>query len=148
MPKLISVGPYGTTGINLDNLAFYRLQLGASNYGSDPALALVVRYPPAGDRIALAMVTVPVASEVTEIEQLAAVGLITNEEETDKSRLVEAYQMFKNKPRAPRDETIQQAAEAGTMLVAAYWQIRRWLTGDAGEDLSVEVDRYTVLSEP
>jgi hypothetical protein len=150
MPLLLSSGPQGTTGVDLGNNAFWRLQLSVVMVDQTPALALVVRYPPGEphNQVALLRVPVSVAQDPQEVVRIAEVGLDTGTRDGDMARLKEAFQLFRNNPRVPGQAVLQGAIEEGTKIVTAYWDIREWLFAGAKENLHIKLDTQELLGLP
>jgi hypothetical protein len=148
---IVVVGPDASSVIPLD-ADWGRLCMGASTVKEVAALALLWRYPPAGDGLALAKVAVPFASAgkagIEEVGKVSEVALEANTHEGDRKRLEEAYSLWRNNPRAPRPETIQAAVEEAWALVDLYWALRGWLVAKEREWLDVTVGRYQVQARP
>lgn len=150
MPRLLSSGPGATTGIDLQSVAFYRLQIGATMVESTPALGLVVRYPPGRpeNQIALARLPVGIAQDAREVERVAAAALSIGTRQGDTERLEEAFQLFKNNPRTPSQQALTDAIADGVSLLNAYWDLREWLMQQSDAKLTREIGMYTVMAIP
>lgn len=150
MPRLLSSGPGATTGVEIGNIAFFRLQIGATLMDSTPALALVVRYPPGSpeNQIALAKVAVGISQETGEVERVASAALLMGDREGDKRRIEEAYQLFKNNPRTPSQQALTDSIAEGQKLVDIYWDFREWLMEGCPAKLTREIGLYTVMGMP
>lgn len=142
MPLLLSSELGSTTGVSLDQNAFWRLQMSAVLIGETPGIGLVIRYPPGQptNMIALLRVPVTVAETLAEVQRLAEVALQGGTEDSDEERLTEAYQMFKNNPRTPSNAVLEAAIAEGKKLVRAYWELRRWLFDVRPEKEPLRID--------
>lgn len=131
MPTLLCRGPGHTTGVPLDTNAFWRLTIGPTLMGQTPALALVLRYPPGDEhsQVALLRVPVTVANEIGEVVQVAGVALSGGDQATDKQRLTEAFNLFKNSNRAPSEARLNEDVESASKLIDAYWAVQGWVMG-------------------
>ncbi len=148
MPLLVSASPNHTTTIDLQANAFLRFCLGTVKIDETPGLALVAKYPPQGDIIALQAVPVSVAQSAEEVHRVAAVGLAGGTLDEDSKRLREAYEMFKNNPRVPSQAALEEAVEQGLSIVKAYWQLRDWLLTGCREELSIQEGSRTLRGWP
>lgn len=138
MPLLVSSSPNHTTAIHIQANAFVRFCLGTTMIDETPGLALVAKYPPQGDIIALQAVPVSVAQSAEEVQRLASVGLAGGTQEEDRKRLTEAYEMFKNNPRVPSQSALDEAVQQGLTIIDSYWQLRNWLLNGCREELSIQ----------
>lgn len=138
MPRLLSLAPGAFTAVDLAANAFWRISMGAAAVDQTPALALNLTYPPGVQLrpvdgaaiptvVSLAKVPLALAQSPQEASRIANVALAGGDIEADRVRLREAFEMFKNQPRAPRQESIDQAVEDATQLIDLYWQIVNWV---------------------
>ena len=147
MPTLLSSGPQGTTGVTLENNAFWRLQLGATG---DVALALIIRYPPAqaANIVALAKCPVGIATTPEEVQRVAEVILTTGTKEGDMARLEEAYNLFKNNNRAPSASALEAAVADGKELLEVYYELQEWIMQGSVNRFSSTYNLYEIVGIP
>ena len=159
MACLISKAPGAFTVINLDQNAFWRVTMGGDIVDQTPALALNVIYPPGMQFrpvdgaaiptvVALAKVPITLAQSTNEAARVAQVALAGGNLETDRQRLREAFEMFKNNPRAPRQESIEQAANDAMQLLDLYWQIAGWFLEGASSKWEQQILQTEVQGRP
>lgn len=151
MPRLLSVAPGATTGFDFGRNAFWRLQIAADAFnGQTPALSLMCTYPPGVQFraldgaaiptvVSIAKVPLRLAGSVEEAHRVASVMLDAGNQEQDQARTREACNMWKNAPRAPRQEDIDHAAQDAILLVDLYWRIANWLMEGARERWEVSI---------
>lgn len=150
MPHLLSRGPGYTTGIALQQNAFWRLMLGAVMAEHTPALALCLRYPPGADanQVALLRIPVSVAQSAEEVSRIAAVALSLGSLEDDSKRIEEAYALFRNNPRVPSQQVLTDAVERGQALVRIYWQLTDWLLSVPDQEFRAEIENQVLVGVP
>lgn len=125
MPSITSFGPGNVTGITLEANAFWRVMLGGL---SAEEMGLVVIYPPGGptNRIALARVSVTIATTAEEVESVARQALTAGTLEGDIARATEGMTLFKMHSRT-KEAAYNQSVENVHGLVRSYWDLRGWL---------------------
>lgn len=147
MPRIIALLPGAVASVDLGHFAC-RLDLGVTQVGTVPALALVYRFPPSPPalfinnalvslasfaQITLVRSVMEFAEDTQSVQRVADVGLAGGTREADAARITEAFKMFHNMPRARR-EAVEEATKEGLEVLNAYWFVRDWLSGGATEN--------------
>lgn len=154
MPAIWTFGQENITGIDLSANAFWRITLSAVQMSQMSWLALVAIYPPApgqtlqSSQIVLAKAGVPAAEKIEDVLKLAQVSVSTGTLENDQVRMNEAFLMFKNGPRALKQDVLESNLRDASEILKAYWVVRKWLEGGASAPLDVPVPPYTLKLIP
>jgi hypothetical protein len=154
MPAIWTFGQENITGIDLSANAFWRITLSAVQVSQMSWLALVMIYPPApgqtlqSSQIVLAKAGIPAAEKVEDVLKLAQVSVSTGTLENDQIRMNEAFLMFKNSPKAIKQEVLESNLRDATEILKAYWTVRKWLEGGATEKQDVPVPPYILKLIP
>lgn len=154
MPALWTFGPENCTGIDLSANAFWRITLSAVHMTEMSWLALVAVYPPApgqtiqNTQIVLARAGIPVAGKIEDVLRIAQVSVSTGSLEHDLNRMNEAFLMFKNGPRAIKQEVLESNLRDASEILKAYWSVREWLMAGATEAKEVIIPPYTLKLRP
>jgi hypothetical protein len=152
MAKILSMQLGSVTSVQLDVLAFYRLQLGAVRgvlpNDTVPHLGLTLRYPPGSpqESIALCRLPVPAAADLANLERVSAVMLAGGTLDRDLDRTREAFQLFKNNPQC-KGTALEDSLTVGVSLVEAYWKCRLWVENPK-ERVELPLKDSTILLLP
>jgi hypothetical protein len=156
MARLWSFGPDHIRAVNLDVPAVWMLGISApppQQATTPPHLIVQVSYPPAesglmfASYLTLANLGMPVASAQADLYPVAHAMISQGSEEADIVRTTEAFQLFKNSPRAKQD-ILEACTNDGIRLVKVYWRLRRWLQAGAVETIEETVDQWTIKGTP
>lgn len=153
MPAIWTFGPENATGIDLSANAFWRVSLGGIYKYEMSWLALVLIYPPAQGQtvqqtqIVLARAGIPVAGKIDDVLRVAEVSVSTGSIDGDTARMTEAFNLFKNNPRT-KQETLDMSLRDGLDILKAYWSVRDWLMGGAGEAKEITIGNFVLKLRP
>jgi len=146
------------THVDLTRNGFWRLQpIGLYNNQQGGFLGLSLIYPPGMlavggsamlTQATLASVRVAVATDKDSVERIAEKMLIGGNEEDDKARTKECFNLFKNNPRPPSDDRLNEDLSRAYELVSFYWQLRSWILSGYDKETSWEIGTYSIVGRP
>jgi len=141
MAEIRSVSKDAITGFNLSVLSFWRLALGVTLKDSIPCFSLIMRYPPGSDQhqVALARSTVPIAENHQEVMRVAKVATEGGTLDADTSRMVEAFNLFKNHD-GLKGNSLETCITDAKKILEAYWGVRLWIEGNFKEDKEIKLE--------
>jgi len=142
--RLVSQTLTGATGANLDVLPFWKACLSVGEVEQVPCLTLALLVPSA---IHLLYHRIPFAAGVEEVKRVAEVACVSGVQETDDSRLVEAFTLWRNARRPPSADMLAAATAGGQALLRAYWAVREWLA-DPKDTLVLQHEGQTLRGIP
>lgn len=170
-PRILSLVAGSITNVNLNQLAFWRLEIGSSQMvtssGETPAFTLFLRYPsmlaatfgtqvtatyPAtvqvyqmsNPLITLARTAIPIAKELGELEQVTKVALEGGSRDLDAARTREAFNLFKNNVQI-KGNAMESCIKDSIKIIDAYWDIRMWVENGFAESKKLEPAEHTTV---
>jgi len=119
-----------------------------------PAFSLLYRYPPMttelfrvnGDHrivppqeVSLVQVPISLAESVEELARIASVSFSAGDAERDKPRVVEAFNMFRNRSREIASARIDACVRDAFEVVKCYYDLCAWMRSGMGEKKELQV---------